>query len=301
MEWLNYHHLLYFWVVAKEGSIASACKTLRLAQPTISGQLHALEESLGEKLFERSGRGLVMTEVGHMVFRYADQIFSLGQELRESLRGQVGRKQILVGVAETLPKLVTYKILEPVRNLEEPMRLVVREAHPEQLVTDLAVHQLDVVLTDAPLNATVKVKAFNHLLGESAVGFFAVQKLATQYKKGFPESLTGAPLLLPSDEAAVRSELDQWMEKHNVHPTIVGEFADSALRKIFAEQGDGLVPLPLAIEEEVKRQHGLYLVGRAEGVFERYYAISIERKLKHPAVKAISEAARKVLRDPHGE
>ena len=297
MEWLNYHHLLYFWVVAKEGSIASACKELRLAQPTISGQLHALEESLGEKLFERSGRGLVLTEIGHVVFKYADQIFALGHELRETLRGQAGRKLVVVGVAESLPKLVAHKLLAPARALAEPVRLVVKENHPEELLMELAAHKLDVVLSDSPLSPNLKVKAFNHLLGESQIGFFGTQRLVNQYKKGFPQSLEGAPILLPSPENAVRVEIDRWFEDKQIHPEIVGDFADSALRKIFAEAGDGIAPLPIVLEEDVKRQHGLHLIGKAEHVIERYYAISIERKLKHPAVKAISEAARKTLRD----
>ena len=295
MEWLNYHHLYYFWTVAREGSITKACRELRLAQPTISGQLRLLEEYLGEKLFERAGRGLKLTEVGEIAFRYADQIFQLGRELQDNVRGRGARRTLIVGIADVLPKLVAYKLLEPARKLASPVRLICREGRPERLFADLALHQLDVVLTDAPIGPEVRVKAYNHLLGECGTSFFGSAKLAARYRRDFPNSLDGAPVLLPSDESAAREAVDAWCRSHDVEPNIVGEFADSALLQIFGESGDGLFPLPSVVEGEVKKQTSLQLVGRTADITHRFYAISVERKLKHPAVVAISEGARNRL------
>lgn len=295
MEWLNYHHLLYFYVVAREGSIARACEELRLAQPTISGQIRALEESLGEKLFHRVGRRLELTEVGKVALRYAEEIFSLGEELKEVLKGQPKGRPLIVGIADVLPKLVAYRILEPARRLPEPVRIICREGRPERLIADLAVHNLDIVLTDAPISSSIRVKAFHHLLGECGISFFGSGKLALRYRKNFPASLDRAPLLMPSEESAARQILDTWFEQENIKPEIIGEFADSALLQIFAEAGDGIFPAPSVLEDQLKSHHGLQLIGRAEKLRERYYVISIERKLRHPAVIAISESARKDL------
>jgi LysR family transcriptional activator of nhaA len=297
MEWLNYHHLLYFWVVAREGGVARACEELSLSQPTISAQIHALEESLGEKLFARAGRNLVLTEVGRVVFRYADEIFALGRELTDALKGRSPGRPVrfVVGVADVLPKLIAYRLLEPALKMAEPIRVVCREDKPERLLAELAVHGLDLVLADAPTGPTVKIQAFNHLLGECGVTVFGTAQVAATYRRGFPQSLTGAPFLLPTDNTTLRRSLDQWFDAEGIHPLVVGEFEDIALLKTFGQTGAGLFAAPSVIEAEVRRQYGVQIVGRVETVRERFYAISVERKLKHPAVVAIAEAARQKL------
>jgi LysR family transcriptional activator of nhaA len=294
MEWLNYHHLLYFWVVAKEGSIARATKELRLAQPTISGQIHRLEEVLEEKLFARRGRNLELTEIGRVVFRYAEEIFALGRELQDTLKGApVGRPlTLLVGVADVVPKLIARRLLEPALKISEPVRLVCREDKPDRLLAELAVHELDIVLADAPVSPSLRVRAFNHLLGECDVVFLATPRLAAAHRRGFPRSLNGAPLLLPTENTALRRSLDQWFTTHGIRPRVVGEFEDSALLKEFGQTGLGIFPAPSVIVDEVRGQYRVRLVGRLEEVRERFYAISVERKLKHPAVVAISQEAR---------
>jgi len=297
MEWLNYHHLLYFWVVAREGSIARACEELYVAQPTISAQIRALEDSLGEKLFTRVGRNLTLTETGRVVFRYADEIFSLGRELIDALKGHsLGRPvQFVVGVADVLPKLIAYRLLEPALKMAEPIRVVCREDKPDRLLAALAVHELDVVLAEAPIGPTVRIRAFNHLLGECDVTIFGAAQIAATHRRGFPRSLQGAPFLLPTDNTMLRRSLDQWFDAQGIHPSVVGEFEDSALLKVFGQTGAGLFAAPSVIEAEVRRQYGVQIVGRVETVRERFYAISVERKLKHPAVVAIAEAARQKL------
>jgi LysR family transcriptional activator of nhaA len=297
MEWLNYHHLLYFWTVAREGSVTRASQQLRLAQPTVSGQLKALEEALGEKLFERTGRRLVLTDVGRVVFRYADEIFSLGRELQDTLKGRpTGRPvRFTVGVADAVPKLVAYRLLLPALSLPEPVHVVCREDKPERLIAELAAHSLDLVISDGPLGAGAKVKAYSHLLGETAVGIFGADALATAHRRGFPRSLEGAPLLVPTESSSLRRSLDQWLDAEGIRPRVVGEIEDGALLKTFGQAGLGLFPAPLAIEAEVRAQFGVKLVGRLDAVRERFYALSVERKIKHPAVLAISEAARRKL------
>ena len=297
MDWLNYHHLLYFWVVAREGSIAKASKELRLAQPTISGQIRALEESLGEKLFQRAGRGLVLTEFGRMVYQHANEIFSLGRELMETVKGRpTGRPvRFTVGIADVVPKRVAYRLLEPALRLSEPIRIVCREDKPDPLLADLATHKLDIVIADSTIPTSVKVRAYNHLLGECGVSVLAAPDLARAHRRRFPRSLDGAPMLLPSDESAMRRSLDQWFDAKGVRPAVVGEFDDTALAEAFAQAGVGLVAVPDVVEREVCNQYGLRIVGRLDAIRERFYAISVERKLKHPAVVAISAAAREEL------
>lgn len=294
MDWLNYHHLLYFWVVAKEGSIARATQSLRLAQPTISGQIHQLEDVLGEKLFTRRGRQLELTELGRVVYRYADGIFTLGRELQDVLReGAIATPlTLVVGVADVVPKLVARRLLEPATTLADPVRLVCREDRPDRLLADLAVHELDVVLADAPASPSLRVRAFHHLLEECDVTFMGVPSLAARYRPGFPRSLADAPLLLPSDHTALRRSLDQWFTTQDLRPTVVGEFEDSALLKEFGEAGLGLFPVPSIVAEHVQQRYGVLAVGRLEDVRERYYAIMLERRIKHPAVMAIAQAAR---------
>ena len=294
MEWLNYHHLLYFWLVAREGSLAGACKRLRLSQSTVSAQVRQLERSLGEKLFERSGRRLVLSEVGRVVFRYADEIFGLGRELQDALHGRpVGRPQRLaVGVADVVPKLVAQRMLEPALHLGQPLCLVCHEDKPERLLAELALHDIDVVISDAPVGPSVRVRAFSHLLAECGVALFASPKLAAAHKRRFPRSLDGAPFLLPAETTSLRRSLDQWFDAHGVRPHIVGEFEDSALLTVFGEAGHGIFPVPAVVIDQVQRQSSVRMVGRIDGVRERFYAITVERRIKHPAVIAISEAAK---------
>ena len=297
MEWLNYHHLLYFWTVAKEGSIARACEKLRLAQPTISGQLRLLEETLGEKLFVKQGRGLAMTEVGQVVYRYADEIFDLGRELQDVLKGRPrGRPlRLLAGVSDLIPKLIAYRVLRPALEMPEPVQIICDEGPPEHLLAEFAEHRMDVVLSDAPIPPTVPVKAYNHLLGTSTASIFAAPQLAARYRKNFPACLDGAPFLLPMHESSLRRPLEQWFESEDIRPAIVGEFKDRALMTTFGQAGAGVFAAPTAIEKEIRTQYGVVLIGRVDSIVERFYAISAERKLKHPAVVTISDAAREKL------
>lgn len=297
MEWLNYHHLLYFWVVAKEGTIAAACKELNLAQPTISAQLRTLERSLGEKLFTRVGRNLALTETGHVVYRYADDIFSLGRDLLDTVKGRPTGRPIRfnVGVADVLPKLVAYRLLEPALHLSEQVQLVCHEGSPAELLTRLATYDLDLVLSDSPIGPGVKVRAFSHLLGECGVSIFGTKELAAKYRRRFPKSLDGAPFIIPTANTALRRALEHWFDSEDIRPSVSGEFEDSALLKVFGQAGVGLFCSPTVIEKEVQRQYSVKVVGRLESVRERFYAISVEKKVKHPAVLAIADEARQKL------
>jgi LysR family transcriptional regulator, transcriptional activator of nhaA len=297
MEWVNYHHLLYFWLVAREGGLAGASAQLHLAQSTISKQIHQFEGVLGQALLQKSGRRLVLTSSGQVVFRYADEIFGLGREMLDTLRDRpVGRPLVVtVGIADVVPKLVTERVLGPVLSLPEPVRLVCRENTPDHLLADLALHELDVILTDAPANPNVKVRAFNHLLGESEVGFFARGDLARKYRRGFPQSLTGAPVLLPTQNTVLRQSLDQWFEATGLRPRIVGEFEDSALLAVFGLRGAGLLPATMAVAKEIEQQYQVRFVGKVPTVRERLYAVTVERRIKHPAVVAICNAAKTLV------
>ncbi len=297
MEWLNYHHLLYFWVVAREGSIAKATRELRLAQPTISGQLRMLERSLGTKLLRREGRGLVLTDMGQIVYRYADEIFSIGRELIDTIKDRpTGRPlRFTVGIADAIPKLVAYRLIEAALKLPEPVALVCREDQPERLLGQLALHELDLVISDGPLPAGVSVRAFNHLLGECGVAFHAAPELAKKLRKGFPRSLHGAPMLMPSEHTSLRRALEQWFDALGIRPRTVAEFDDTALLKTFGQSGLGVFPVSQVIENEAMRQYGSRRIGATDDVRERFYAISAERRLKHPAVVAICDLAREKL------
>ena len=296
-DWLNYHHLLYFWTVAKEGSVTRACEKLHLAQPTISGQLKKLEESIGEKLYERVGRSFVLTDVGQLVFRHAEEIFSIGQELQDALKGRpTGRPaKLIVGIPEVLPKLIAFRLIEPALHLQEKVQIVCREGPMEQLLTQLATHELDVVFSDSPAGSMVRIRAFNHVLGECGVGLFGTPKLCRQFKAGLPDSLNGAPCLLPAEHTALRRSIDQWFLQARLAPEIIAEIDDTALLKVFAEAGVGFVPGPLAIRREIERQFGLRLLLEVPNAVERFYAITVERRMRHPAVLAISETAKEVL------
>ena len=297
MEWFNYHHLLYFWTVAKEGSIVKASGKLRLAQPTISGQIHRFEKVIGEKLFERSGRQLVMTEVGRTVFRYADEIFSLGSELQDVLKGRPVNKppKIVIGIADIFPRLIAHRLMEPALKLLGPVNLTCRVDKSERLLAELAIHGLDFVLTDSPIDPLIRIKAFSHLLGECSVTFFATNEMTKKYRGGFPQSLDGAPILLPTENTVLRRSLDEWFNERDIRPIILGEFEDTILLKIFGQSGIGIFPAPTVISEEIQQRYKVQPIGKLNDVRVRFYANSIEKKLKHPAVLAISEEAKRTI------
>jgi LysR family transcriptional activator of nhaA len=295
MEWLNYHHLQYFWAVARYGSVVRASRELRLAQPTISGQVRRLEDVIGEKLFERIGRRLVLTSVGRTVFRYADEIFAIGQDLMGNLKGRASERplRLTVGVADALPKALVQKLIEPAFHIDKPIYLVCREDRVvEDFMSELAGQELDLVLADRPIGPGSRAHAYNHLLGECGTTFLAGSKLAKQLRRGFPRSLEGAPCLLPSAHATVRRTLDQWFESNRLRPSMVAEFVDSALMYAFGEEGQGFFPAPAVFEAEFRRRYNVQVVGRVKQVQQQFYAISVDQRLHHPAVAAIVKAAR---------
>jgi LysR family transcriptional activator of nhaA len=257
-------------------------------------QLSKLEEELGGSLFRRTGRSLELTDLGQVVFRYADEIFSLGLEMLDTVKGrlQAGPPRFTVGIVDILPKLVTRKILQPALSLPQGVRLVCHEGKEKQLLAELAVHDLDLVLTDTPVKSGLSIKVYSHLLGECGISFCAVGAMVERLLPGFPGSLHGAPMLLPTPLSALRGSLDQWFAGQGIRPRIIGEFDDRALIKVFGQAGDGVFVVPTIIEEEVCRQHQVAVVGRSETVRERFYAITVERIIKHPAVIAIRDATR---------
>jgi LysR family transcriptional regulator, transcriptional activator of nhaA len=296
MDWLNYHHLLYFWVVAKEGSITQASKVLRLAHPTISSQIHRLEDVLGEKLFARKGRNLALTEAGMVAFRYADEIFSLGQELVDTVKNRAGGQQLrlVVGVSDVLAKSIVHRILEPAFRLEDKVRVICRENRSaEAFLGELAVHSVDVILSDAPAGPGTPVRTFSHPLGECGTSLFAAPALARSLRRGFPRSLDGVPVVLPGSDSVFRRALDEWFASRNIYPQVIAELDDTALASEFGGAGLGVFAVPDVIEAEVRARHRVQLVGRVKAIRQRFYAISIERKIRHPAVVAICEVARK--------
>lgn len=297
MEWLNYHHLLYFWMVAREGGLGPAGKILRLSHPTLSGQIKKLEDALGERLFERRGRRLELTEVGRTVFRYADEIFSLGREMQDLLRGRPtgAPARLVVGIVDAVPKMLVRHILEPALRLPEAVQLICHEDRFDRLLADLASHHLDVVIADGPVPSGSSVRAYNHPLGESTLTLLGLPELARSLRRRFPHSVDGAPLLLPLAGSPQRRNLDAWFLANGVRPRVVAEAEDSALLKAFAADGMGLVFAPTAVTDIVARSYGLARVGEVVDVKERFYAISAERRLVHPAVVAIREAARTAL------
>ncbi|MDP2306986.1 MAG: LysR family transcriptional regulator [Pseudomonadota bacterium] len=294
---LNFHHLRLFWAVVKEGGVARAGKRLGLSQPTISGQLRTLADQLGTPLFSRSGRSLQLTDTGRVVFRYADEIFSLGRELQAVVAGGgADHPLVTVGVSDAVPKMLTHRLLEPVLKLPQRPRLIVIEDRTDRLLAELAVHRLDVVLADTPMLPTHKVKAWHHRLGEAPVVCCAVPDLAARLRLDFPRSLEGAPLLLPTEQAAVRHALDLWLEELHIRPDVVAELDDSALIKTFGASGAGAFFVNEAVVTDVERQYGVERVGTVESVRERYFAISVERRVRNPAVVALMAAAGSVLR-----
>jgi len=294
MEWLNYNHLHYFWVVVREGGIAAASRRLHVGRPAISMQLKSLEAFVGSALFTRRGRYLELTETGKLVHGYADDIFQTGRELIDVLRGRPAGKPLVfrVGIADVMAKLVAFQLLEPALDGHEHVTLECREDEPTRLFAELAVQQLDLVLSDTPLAPGLDVKAYNHAMGESTTTLFAAPQLARRLKTRFPHSLEGAPFLMPSKSAAVRRRLDYWLEEEGIRPSIVGEFEDSALMKVFGQDGRGAFPAPTVVSAEVIKKYGVRPLGELESVRERFYAISPERKIKHPAVARIVEHAK---------
>ncbi|MFT5115195.1 MAG: LysR family transcriptional activator of nhaA [Parasphingorhabdus sp.] len=294
---INYKHLHYFWVTAREGGIARASERLHLTPQTISGQLSLLEEYLGEKLFNRVGRNLELSATGRLVLGYANEIFSLGGELEEVVHQlPKDRPQLFrVGIVDSLPKSIAHRILEPALNMEIPVRMSCRQAELEDLLAELTLHRLDLVLADRPIPASVSMRGFSHKLGICAVSFFAQTDLAATLKGGFPKCLDGAPILLPGTRTQLRSVLDRWFEHNRIHPRMVAEFDDSALMKAFGKQGAGVFIAPSAIETEVAQQYNAKSIGRLEDINEEFYAISVERRVVHPVVSVIMEAARSTL------
>ncbi len=302
MEWLNYHHLLYFWAVARENGIGPASKRLKLSPQTISGQVNALEEAVGTSLFERQGRRLALTETGRMVYGYADEIFQIGRELSDALRGRpTGRPvQLVVGLAESVPKLIAKRLLSPLLSSElsdlgVPLKLICREDATDRLLEDLAAHRLDALVLDTPIPPGSGIRAFNHPLGETPMVFFARKKEARVLRAGFPRSLDGAPMLLPTSEAAVRRSLDTWFNAERLSPRIVAEFDDSALLKVFAQDGLGVFAGPEAIADEMAAQYGVEPIGHVPSVKERFYLVTMQRRVENPAVRALLEHARSEL------
>lgn len=294
MAWLNYHHLLYFWTVARAGTIAEASKELHLSQPTISSQLKTLEESLGQRLFQKQGRRLVLTDVGRTAFRYADEIFRLGRELQENMtRGPVGEQvRLAVGVTDVIPKLVAERLMQPAFVAMPQLQLECIEGPLPQLLGQLALHELDVVLSDQPAPNDIKVRAFNHQLGVSGTSFFARGAQAVALKKNFPQSLDQTPMLVSRRGTDTRMHLDQWFDSKKVRPRIVAEFDDLALMNVFGQRGKGAFVAPTAIEAEVASQFDVQVVGRTDELKQVFFAISVERRLRHPAIVAIAESAR---------
>lgn len=296
---MNYKHLHYFWVVAKAGSIARASEKLHITPQTISGQLSLLEENLDESLFSRVGRNLELTDTGRLVLSYAEEIFSLGGELEEMLRNlpQERDRPIVfkVGVADVVPKSIAYRLLAPALQLPEPVRIICREGSVDSLLAELALHKVDLVIADSPIPPSINVRGFNHPLGDCGITFFAAPQLARKLGKNFPQNLNGMPLLVPGEMTVARSHLIKWLDGQHIYPHIVGEFDDSALMKAFGRTGTGVFIAATPIAEEVKKQYGVIVIGQTNEIRERFYAISVERKISHPAVVAITETAREWL------
>jgi LysR family transcriptional activator of nhaA len=289
VKWLNYNHLFYFWMVAREGSVVDAAKALMVSQPTVSIQLKALERTLGHRLFDRTGRKLKLTDAGRIAFNYANDMFLLSRDLTKALDRQPTDRplKMAVGIADVIPKRVVRRLLEPALALKPGIRLICTEDSSGRLLADLAEGRLDVVLSDAPIGTGVHIQGFNHLLSESGTSFLAKANVATKYRRGFPKSLDGAPMLLPSDHTTVRQGLNAWFDSKHIHPQVMGEFDDAALMLTIGQEGTGIFPFPSIAAEQAQKELGVVVVGVTESVRERFYAISVEEQPKHPAVAAI--------------
>jgi LysR family transcriptional activator of nhaA len=296
MSWLNYHHLLYFWTVAKTGSITAAAKELRLSAPTISAQIGTLEENIGHKLFRAAGRGLELTEMGQLTYRYANDIFSLGTELSQTLEGRISSDHIRlkIGVADVVPKPIAYQILSPALKLPE-VDAVCYEGKPTTLMAQLEAHELDLVLSDFPMGPQFALNAFSHVLGESGLTVFGTSQLARRYERRFPYSLEGAPFLLPTENTSLRRLMNHWFVKAGVQPRVRGEFEDSELLKEYGRDGGGLFATSTMIERHTLNHYRVRVIGRLKSVRMRYYAISPERKITNPAVTLIVAQARRKI------
>lgn len=295
---MNYKHLHYFMQVAKSGSVTRASEQLHLTPQTISGQIQLLEESLGSALFAKRGRGLVLTETGRLVLGYAEEIFSLGAQIEEAAREYPRKDKLLefrVGVADAVPKTIACRLIEPAAQLAEPVRIVCREWKLGDLLGELALHRLDLVIADAPIPTAVSVRAFNHSLGSCGVSFFAAPALLASCKGPFPSCLDGAPLLMPAEESAVGQRLRAWLQARSLHPRVVGECDDSALAKEFGRRGMGIFVGPTVLEQDIEKQYGVRALGATSQVVEEFFAISVERRIRHPCVTAITDAARNEL------
>jgi LysR family transcriptional activator of nhaA len=294
MQHLNYKHLHYFWVIAKSGGVAKAGERLHVTPQSISTQMRLLEGAIGDKLWRRAGRKLELTDTGNLVLEYADRLFSVGEELKEALRGRHGALQapFRVGVAQMVPKTLAHQLLAPALALPGAGRLSCQEGGFAEMLAHLAVHRLDLVLSDRPMHASMNVRGYNHLLLQCGVSMLAAPALARQLRKGFPHSLDQAPMLLQGADAAIRPRLMRWFDELKIQPQIVAEFDDTALMKSFGEAGSGVFTVPSVVAERVARQVHAQIVGQTEDVNEQIYGISSERRIRHPAVVAIDEAAR---------
>ena len=294
---INYKHLHYFWAVAKEGGVARAGERLNLTPQTISGQITVLENYLGVVLFNKVGRNLELTETGRLILSYADEIFSLGGELEEVIHQLPKDRPLLfrVGVVDVVPKSITHRILKPVLKMQDPVRMICRESSLDTLLAELTIHRLDLVLADRPIPPTINTRGFSHKLGECSVSFFATEQLKQTLSGEFPACLNGAPLLLPSKGTQLRSCIDQWLDKYHIHPRMVAEFDDSALMKVFGQEGAGIFIAPAVIEAEVELQYQVTAIGRVDEVKEHFYAITVERRITHPVISVVMDAARDSL------
>jgi LysR family transcriptional activator of nhaA len=293
MDDLNYHHLQYFHAVVKAGGVAEAARRLGVSQPTLSVQVKQLERRLGERLMTRVGRRLELTDTGRLVFEYADEIFGLGVEMINTLLGRaVDRpRRLVIGVTDVLPKLIVSRLLEPVFRQNDDIHVVCTEGPPEQLLAELTRFDLDAVVADEPMTSASRPRVFSRAIGECGVAVMAAPRIARMVRPGFPASLTGADWLLPLRPTALRAAVDQWLEPAGITPRIRGEFADSSLMKVIAAAGEGVFPVPAAIEADVARTYGMEVVGRLPDARLRFYMISAERKIKHPAILLMTEAA----------
>ncbi len=294
---LNYQHLLYFWSVVRTGSLTRAANELALSPPTVSAQLRTLEERLGAKLLTKSGRKLIPTEIGRVVFTYAEQIFDVGRELLDAIEQRPSQRPLrfTVGIDDVVSKEIAQRLLDPAMRMGQPVRISCQEGTLERLVARLAMHELDVVISDAPASPTLNVRAYNHLLGSSGLCWMATPAIASSLRRGFPRSLNGVPMLLPTDDTAIRRALDQWLEQHDLRPLLVGEFEDYALLREFARAGHGFAPVPVVQESQFRREYGFQRIGAARPVTAQFFAITLERRIKHPALAAVVAGARELF------
>lgn len=297
MEWLNFHHLRYFWTVARKGGVRRAAEELHVSQPSISAQLGLLEESLGHKLFKRSGRNLVLTEMGQLVLSYADEIFSSGRELMNAVRQRPTRHplRLNIGLTDAFPKLIAFQILKAAFRLDDAIHIICREGEIGPLVAQLAAHRLDIVLADEPASSSLKAKTFNHRLGRSGITFCAVPAIAAKLRRNFPQSLDGAPALLPTENMGMRAALETWFDTKGIRPRLVGEFEDTALMEVCSAGGRGFTVVHSVIDRTALKHYDLRVIAKVEECGSDFYAITAERRVKHPAAMAITEHAYSTL------